>query len=115
MIDENQTPTGREPERLLYDWFKHLTSLSLLAIGGALSLSQAGGAKVDPVPLGIIVIALGVAGACSFSGADQFVRAAAEGRPVPRTARLLQRAAPGFLGMGVGAFMAVFIGSLNGA
>ncbi|NJC04520.1 hypothetical protein GGQ97_000313 [Sphingomonas kaistensis] len=114
-MDEDETPPVSEADRLLYDWFKHLTSLSLLAIGGALSLSQAGGAKVDPIPLGIIVIAMGVAGACSFSGADQLVRAAAEGKPVPRSARLLQRAAPGFLGMGVGAFMAVFIGGLAGA
>jgi hypothetical protein len=109
--DEKMLGPGRE--QLLYDWFKHLTSLSLLAIGGALSLSQTGKANVAALPLTVIVVALAAAGICSFTGADKLVRAAAAGQPLPRSVLLFSRAAPGFLGVGVGAFLAVFLESLS--
>ena len=66
MIDENETPQGREPERLLYDWFKHLTSLSLLTLGGVLSLSQAGEIAIDRNQLTIVLLFV-AAGLCAYA------------------------------------------------
>ena len=34
---DDHSPPGHDAEAMLYDWFKHLTSLSLLTLGGVLS------------------------------------------------------------------------------
>ena len=110
-MDESGAPvTGRES--MIYDWFKHLTSLSLLALGGVLSLSQVPDVDVKKGSLMLVVILLAVAGIAAFSGADQLVRATADGKPMPRQVNWLRTLATLLLGLGLGAFLSMFMDSI---
>ena len=50
MIDESELPArrAREGEELLYDFFKHMTSLSLVTLGGVLTISQIPDMEIRP-------------------------------------------------------------------
>ena len=98
---------------MLYDWFKHLTTLSILALGGVLSLSQSGDTDLKASTLVTVVIFIGCAGIAAFTAAEQLIRAVANDDPIPASVSWLQKAAPGLLGMGVGAFLYVFLAALN--
>jgi hypothetical protein len=103
-------PPGRDPEAMLYDWFKHLTSLSLLTLGGVLSLSQvAEASEIKSTNLITVLVLVSAAGIMAFSAADQLVNSRVRGEPLPRQVRWMQRATPGVLGMGLGAFMYTFV------
>jgi hypothetical protein len=115
MNDDGKLPLrNMDDEALLYDWFKHLTSLSLLTLGGVLSLSQVADAQdiKKPILTGVL-IALAAAGVLSFSAADQMVRARANGSPLPKQVLILQKAASALLSMGVGAFLYIFVKATN--
>lgn len=53
-----------DPFARVYDYFKHLTTVSLLAIGGIFGLLQGSGPKLKPVAtmvvLGVIALAAGI-------------------------------------------------------
>ena len=103
--------TGRVA--MLYDWFKHLTTLSILALGGVLSLSQSGDADLKTATLVIVVIFIAGAGIAAFTAAEKLMHAVAKDEPLPASVGWLQRGAPALLGMGVGAFLYVFLQALN--
>ena len=106
-------PPGRDPDAMLYDWFKHLTSLSLLTLGGVLSLSQVAEASaIKPASLIVVLILVSLAGVMAFSAADQLVHSRLKGLPLPRQVEWMQRASPALLGMGLGAFLYVFLKAL---
>ncbi|WP_310467813.1 hypothetical protein [Sphingomonas sp.] len=107
---DDSGPPGPDREAMLYDWFKHLTSMSLLALGGVLSLSQlSAAADIKRSTLILVLVLLGVAGVMAFSAADQIVHARTKGEPLPRQVLWMQRATPAVLGMGLGAFLYVFV------
>ncbi len=114
MMDEESAPPRNDSDTLLYDWFKHLTSLALLTLGGVLSLSQVPGADdiKKPVLTGVL-IGVAMAGVLAFSGAEQIVRARGAGLAVPRHVLILQKVAPALLSMAVGAFLYIFIQAIN--
>ena len=112
--DEDKLP-GRESdgELLLYDFFKHLTSLALLTLGGVLVVIQ----KVDPKdvkPLMVIIdiAVISLSGILAFSGSSEIARARFTGVPA-RSLDFLRRAAPVTLTVGVGMFLAMFVDSLS--
>lgn len=111
-MDEDQ-PRGTDRVAMLYDWFKHLTTLSILALGGALSLSQSGDTDLKTSTLVIVVVFIASAGIAAFTAAEKLMRAVANDEPLPPSVGWLQKAAPALLGMGVGAFLYVFLKSLN--
>lgn len=97
-------------EALLYDWFKHLTSLSLLTLGGILSISQLvaeGGFKKHSIIA--LVVSVGLSGVIGFSGAESIVQARTSGSPVPKSVHLMRKIGSASLGLGVGAFLYIFI------
>ena len=108
-MNDDDLPPPRDNDALLYDWFKYLTTMSLLALGGVLSLSQVpDGEQIKmPVLMGVIVV-IAMAGVLAFSGADQLVRARLANQPLPKQVHLLQRASPFVLAMGVGGFLYLF-------
>jgi hypothetical protein len=110
MIDsEDKPPPANGSEALLYDWFKHLTSLSLLTLGGILSISQLvteGGFKKHTV-IGLL-IAVGLSGVIGFTGAESIVNARTTGAPLPKSVHLLRKIGSASLGLGVGAFLYIF-------
>ena len=111
MIDNDSgPPRAPDADALLYDWFKHLTSLSLLTLGGVLSLSQI--AKGDPFyKWGLLgsVLAVGLAAVLAFSGASRIVRSRAANLPLPREVLAYEKGAEAALGLGVGAFLYIFV------
>ena len=115
-MNEDELPTNRpvDGEALLYDWFKYLTTISLLALGGVLTLSQApdGEAIKLPVLVGVIVV-IASAGVLAFSGADQLVRARLANDPLPKQVRTLQKVEPFTLAMGVGGFLYLFASGMG--
>jgi hypothetical protein len=99
-----------EHDSLLYAWFKHLTTLCLLTLGGVLSLSQLTDADDLKKPLLIIVLV-----AVATAGVFAFFRSEAAGAcPDPRLPNskavlFLQKSAPIIPSFGVGAFLYIFI------
>ena len=113
MMDDGDPPGG-DADSMLYDWFKHLTSLSLITLGGVLSLSQVAEAKdIKPATLGVVLLLVSIAGVMAFSAADQIVQSRIKGLPLPTQVKWMHRATPGVLGMGLGAFIYVFVRAIN--
>src|SRR5689334_11313067 len=107
-------PPGREADAMLYDWFKHLTSLSLLALGGVLSLSQiSDGKEIKTSSLTMVLIFLSLAGIMAFSAADQVVRSRVRGESLTKQVRWMQVTTPAVLGLGLGSFLYVFVKAIN--
>ena len=116
MEDEDTTTAAsdlpRDGELLLYDFFKHLTSLVLLTLGGVLVIAQAADpADVPRVVLIIVLILISAGGVCSFSGASEIVKARYTGSP-SRSLQFYRQAAPILLALGVGMFLSVFVDTL---
>ena len=116
--DESNLPTtsagpGADNELLLYDFFKHLTSLSLLTLGGVLAIAQAAD-KTDVKPLMLIAVLVLISGAgiCSFVGAGEIVRKRYTGSTLHKI-EFYRKAAPALLSIGVGMFLGVYVDTLD--
>ena len=113
MIDDSDRSGGqRTAEELLYDYFKHMTSISLVALGGVLTISQLPDADPKPFSLGFVTVLLALSGGSGFAGMDEIVRSRVNGRDTARTVRLYRRLCPIAFGVGVGAFLAMFFNAL---
>jgi hypothetical protein len=107
-------PPDAYGETLLYDYAKHLTTLSLLAIGGVLTVTQtADRGDVKPPVIAIVLGALALAGILAFSTANGLVAARSTGKVPPPGLPTLLKAATGFLGMGTGGFLMMWWDSLS--
>ena len=115
MIDDGGPPAmDDQGMALLYDWFKHLTSLSLLTLGGVLGLVQgASGAPIKTSLLIIVLVFVVTSGVLSFGGAAQVVKARTEGTPLPSSLRRTQGIAGLSLSGAVGAFIYIFVSTLK--
>ena len=101
-------------ELLLYDYFKHLTTLALLALGGVLTVSQmAAPADLKPAMLVIVLVILGFSGMASFAGGSEIVRARYTGAARSRSIELCRVASPALLSVGVGMFLYLFVDTLD--
>jgi hypothetical protein len=115
MIEDNETPKPgqRDGELLVYDFFKYLTSLVLLTLGGMLIvMKDFDPADVKPQMVIVAIIVISSAGVLAFSGAAEIVRARYAGTPPHRSLPFLRAAAPALLAMGLGLFLAMFVDSL---
>ena len=106
--------SDRYGETMLYDFAKFLTTLSLLVLGGMLTLSAAareGDLKL--FNLVFVTVAIALAGMTSFITANSLVDARATGRePSPSLPRLM-KLATGLIGIGLGGFLAMWLDSLS--
>jgi hypothetical protein len=96
-------------ELLLYDYFKHLTTLALVALGGTLGIAEG---KLGRDVLALIVICIGLGGGLALVGLLTVVRERVAGRPLPRSARWLRTGSGALFSFGVGVFLAVFLRTL---
>lgn len=117
MTEDETAPEGGDqlPFARPYDYFKHLTGVALLSIGGVLAFMDGGAIKFDAVQGTIILAALGIAGVISLLMAGGL--AALEVRPVPhakmaRQVRANLIAATFFLAMGLGGFVSNFASAI---
>jgi hypothetical protein len=99
---------GGDRELLLYDYLKWTTTLSLLTLGGVLSLSQASDLQLNHFKIGTVLIPICVAGVTSLSGVDAIVRARLTGKSSRFRPVTYMRIAVGGLGIGTGAFLSMF-------
>ena len=113
MIEDEESPLGRDKDALLYDYAKHLLSLALLGIGGIASLAQSPLGREVPGPtVALLLGAFAVAGFCALSCSAAILRAHRRGLPVSESAWLFQQGAMAGLGVGVGVFIVVWVGAL---
>jgi hypothetical protein len=112
--DKLPTPSEGDGDLLLYDFFKHLTSLALLTLGGVLIVIQ----DVDPkdVKPFMVIIDIGIislSGILAFSGSSEIARSRYLGIPPAKSLEFLRKAAPALLTIGAGMFLAMFVDSLS--
>ena len=104
---------GHDRELLLYDFFKHLTSLVLLTLGGVLVVAQqADPADVKPAVVIAVLVIISASGICAFGGSSEIVKARYTNVP-SRSLEFYRKAAPTLLALGVGVFLAIFVDSLD--
>jgi hypothetical protein len=116
MIDEDDARSGLNDSGLaaLYDWFKYLTSLSLLTLGGVLSLVQ--GSDGVPIKKSLLIVVLAfvvTSGLASFASAAQVVKSRTEGVPLPASMKMTQTVIGFSLSGAVGAFIYIFVSTLK--
>lgn len=102
------------PHLLAYDFFKHMTSLSVLTLGGVLTL--AGSIFADPeYHRGMFVSAMLTAGAgfTAYVGLIEMVESAQRGKPPRLIARLARGVVPALFGGAVGAFLSTAYGAFS--
>jgi exosortase/archaeosortase len=116
--DESESPPSagadRDGDGYRYDFFKYLTSLSLLTLAGAFTISQNEGAleEIGRTSLAIVMGTVALAAIASFMGALEIVRIKSGGAPVGRRVDLLAQAAPGIYSLGVGGILMMFLDTL---
>ena len=105
--------SDREGVMMLYDWFKHMTTLSLVTLGGMLGILQSGQSDVRPGMLGAMLIAVALAGILGFDGLNRLLVAELAGKPVPAALTWSRRVAMTSYGLGVGAFLSLIVESFG--
>ena len=103
-----------DSELLQYDFFKHLTSLVLVTLGGMLIMIKDFDPK-DIKPLFVVttIILISGSGVLAFSGSSEIVRARRTGTPPKRALKYYSTFAPLVLAAGFGLFLSMFVDSLN--
>jgi hypothetical protein len=96
-------------ETLLYDYSKFLTTVSLLALGGILTLSQTDElADVKPFRLALAIGSIVVGGVFALSVSNGIVIARSAGKEPSRWLRLSMRVALAGIALGLGVFINIF-------
>jgi hypothetical protein len=101
-------PSVEDRELLLYDYFKWLTTLSLLTLGGVLSLSQSAELDMDNFRRTAMLAPICLAGITALTAADGIVRVRAGGKPPRLRPQHAMRLSLYSLSLGVGAFLSLF-------
>jgi hypothetical protein len=118
MIDDDKLPSGAPEDRygegLLYDLGKFLTSLSLLAIGGVLTVADTAD-RADIKPFGIIMvtIVLSTAAVLACSTASSIAYGRYTGKPITKHLANYVLGTVALLGMGLGMFFFMWIDKLS--
>ena len=117
MSDGEDPPPGmdrHDGELLLYDYFKHLTSLVLLTLGGLLIVMKDFDPKdVKPAFVIIAIVVISSSGVLAYSGSQEIVRARYTGTRTQRSLEVARIGAPILLAAGIGLFLAMFVDSLT--
>ena len=104
IVDES----ARHGELLLYDFFKHMTTLSLVTLGGVLSISQTSGVAIPMRDLLPAILLIAVAGATSLYSMESMIKLRLANLPLTRSIRWQRLVASGSFGLGIGAFLGRF-------
>jgi site-specific recombinase len=112
MIEEEEIKQG-EGASLHYDFAKFLTTLSLVALGGVLGLTE----KIDhslakPLIVGFVAFSIGLAGVSALSAAAGIAGIALGKRARGLSPRINLMIAMLLLGMGAGGFVMIWLRSL---
>jgi hypothetical protein len=111
MIEDEDGPV-RGGEALLYDYFKHLTSLCLISLGGVVALIDKAKGVSPVIQMGVLA-SIGLAALLSFSGASEIVRAGFHREPLSKYLNACRVSAPVLLSVGLGMFLWIFMKTLR--
>ena len=113
--DENRLKgVEQDGELLLYDYFKHLTQLVLLTLGGLLIVMKDFDPKdVKPVFVIAAIVIISLSGVLAFGGTGEIARARYTGQPTKWSLQLARVVSPALLAVGLGLFLAMFVDSLT--
>lgn len=108
-------PAIHDGAAYLYDYFKHLTSLSILTLGGVLAISQREGAAPAAAKMYSVVGFVALAAVLAFSGTGAIVRQQSIGKAPGKwfNPNFYRIAAPAALSLGVGMFLALYLEGLG--
>jgi len=99
-----------DPHLLLYDYFKHLSSLVLFALGGLLLVLKDFDARdARPQIVAACFLMISMSGILAFGGSWGIVRCRLKGKPMNREVIMAQWGAPILLALGLGLFLAIFL------
>ena len=100
---------AHDPDLLLYDYFKHLSSLVLITMGGLLlALKDFSAKDLKPALVVTTFLFISASGIVAFSGTQGIVRAKVTGKRPDRWLTFARIAAPNLLAVGLGVFLAMF-------
>jgi|SRR5579884_1555633 len=100
---------AHDPDLLLYDYFKHISSLVLITLGGLLLILKDFSPKdVRPAFVLVTFLFVSAAGVVAFGGTQGIVRAKVTGKRPNRQLVFARIAAPNLLAVGLGVFLAMF-------
>ena len=105
---------GADAENLSYDFFKNMTSLSILTLGGMLTLAE--GLFAERIEFWQMLVCAGLIAGGGVVGlqCQADIVQMARGRKVSTAwLRFGHRLAPGLLGGGIGAFLALIAGAFT--
>jgi len=114
LVDPKTAPHHHYGETLLYDFAKFLTTMSLLALGGVLTLVQtAPRSDVKLFTIIFVLMAIALAGILSISTASSLVDARSAGKEPHPQLRTMVKAAMALLGIGTGGFLMMWLDALT--
>jgi hypothetical protein len=96
---------AREADLLLYDYYKHMTTLILATLGGILSISQIRGIAVpihELLPALALILFGGVTALYAMEG---LLQSRIRHRPTPKWIGWARHLVGGSFGLGIGAFL----------
>ena len=107
-------PVEQYGEALLYDFSKFLTTLSLLALGGVLTLTEsADQTDIKPFSIAMVLVLITLSGVLSVTAANNLVLARSGGEEPHKNLRRQVRIAMASLAVGTGVFLAMWWDKLN--
>lgn len=116
MIDEDDDLTREAPFPRAYDFFKHMTGIALVSIGGVFAFLDGGaGAQMERAQVISVLVFIGLSGVTSLMMATTL--AGVEVKPIAhdklaKTIRYGQFAATFLLAVGLGNFVPAFVTGL---
>ncbi len=93
---------------LEYDYLKHLSTLSLVTLGGVLTLTQ-DKATISSGNVILVVVMIALAGTSALAGIDMIISAKSKGKALGWTYRFTRLLAMAAFGLGVGVFLNMFL------
>lgn len=102
------TDAERHAELLLYDYFKHLTTLSLVALGGVLAISQ-DVEQIGDRALLVVVLFISLGGGAALSAIEVITKARLRGLPMPASIGRYRIVSATAFSLGLGAYVAIFL------
>ncbi len=111
MIDDETTvgPRGTSADRTMYyDYFKWITTLSLVVIGGVFSLVTQSDFVFRPIDLIIVLSALSCSALAGLTGVDMQITLAGKPERLAKRSKLMQHIVLLALGIGAGYFVMMF-------